>query len=105
MTGQKLTSSVASHGLVRLALAYWKGREVRVIDDITPQQQLKWGISKRAKERDTDSVREIKREPEREGRNPNRQRERERYLGIFIMRFDSATSSFPASLVIKSYKN
>ena len=49
-------------------------------------------------------MREIKPEREREG-NKTQSTERERELGIFsMMRFDSATSSFLALLVIKSYK-
>ena len=72
---------------------------MRVIDDdITPQHQLKCGINKRVKER------ERERERERDT-NPNQQREREKEVVIFsILRFDSATSSFLALSVIKSFR-
>ena len=37
-------------------------------------------------------------------RNPNQQRERQRARNISMMGFDSASSSFPAKLVIQSYR-
>ena len=62
------------------------------------------------REREREKVREIKRQQKRKGNKPQptnreRERERERERGKFsMMRFDSATSSFLALLVIKSYK-
>ena len=74
---------------------------MRVIDDITPHNSSCCAAS--TKQLMKGREKEIKREQEREGRNPNRQKERE--LGKFSMiRFDSASFSFLALLVIKSHK-
>ena len=64
--------------------------------------------STRVKERDRDSVREIKRQREREGKKPqptHTNTHTHTQPGIFsMMRFDSATSTFRALLEIKPYR-
>ena len=55
------------------------------------------------RERERDIVGEIKRKQETKRKKPQ-PTEREREIGIFYMRFDSATSTFLALLVIKPYR-
>ena len=88
-TGERLASSLPSHCLVSLALAWLKGPGIRIVDDDITPHNSRWSVAstkelRRERERERERECEIKREREREVKKRQQtQRERERAKNLF----------------------